>query len=207
MWSREQQRDDRVGLPFRVRVGAAVASRVCTQDESRSESQVRVGPASEAGIARRGCWSANRGSGAPEARDDPGTGLPRGRCLEPTAPVRSVMDEFNSAGLVPASLLRWELTRQELHRPGAGREPSGPCWNATPGSRGRRERARPGQLGLKALEVVGEPLVVDAEQVQERGLEVSDVNLVPDNIVGELSGRRRSSPARFPRFRSITGPW
>ena len=45
-------------------------------------------------------------SGAPEARDDPGTGPPRGHSLEPTVPVRSVMDEFNSAGLVPASL--WE---------------------------------------------------------------------------------------------------
>jgi len=32
-----------------------------------------------------------------------------------------------------------------------------------------------GQLGLKALEVVGEPLVVDAEQVQECRLGVSDV--------------------------------
>ena len=45
-----------------------------------------------------------------------------------------------------------------------------------------------GQLGLKALEVVGEPLVVDAEQVQERGLEVSDVHRVFNNVVGELVG-------------------
>ena len=45
-----------------------------------------------------------------------------------------------------------------------------------------------GQLGLKALEVVGEPLVVDAEEVQARGLEVSDVYPVFNDVVGELVG-------------------
>ena len=55
---------------------------------------------------RPGSQRSDEHSGAPEARDDPGTGPPRGHSLEPTVPVRSVMDEFNSAGLVPASL--WE---------------------------------------------------------------------------------------------------
>jgi len=86
-----------------------------------------------------------------------------------------VTDEFNSAGLVPASLLRWELTRQQLRRPGAGRELSGPCWKAPPPAGKLRQDLADdasgldaGQLGLKALEVFGEPLVVDAEHVRER---------------------------------------
>ncbi len=36
-----------------------------------------------------------------------------------------------------------------------------------------------GQLGAQPLKVVGEPLVVDPEQVQARGLEVSDVYRLP----------------------------
>ena len=46
-----------------------------------------------------------------------------------------------------------------------------------------------GQAEVAALEAVGQPLVVDAEQVQHRGVQVVDVDDVLDGVVAELVGR------------------
>ena len=46
-----------------------------------------------------------------------------------------------------------------------------------------------GQPEVAALEAVGQPLVVDAEQVQHRGVQVVDVDDVLDGVVAELVGR------------------
>ena len=45
-----------------------------------------------------------------------------------------------------------------------------------------------GQAEVAALEAEGEPLVVEAEQVQDRGLQVVDVDLVLDGAEAELVG-------------------
>ena len=46
-----------------------------------------------------------------------------------------------------------------------------------------------GQAEVAALVAVGEPLVVDAQQVQHRGVQVVDVDEVVDGVVAELVGR------------------
>ena len=46
-----------------------------------------------------------------------------------------------------------------------------------------------GQPEVAALVAVGEPLVVDAQQVQHRGVQVVDVHDVVDGVVAELVGR------------------
>ena len=45
-----------------------------------------------------------------------------------------------------------------------------------------------GQPLVEALVAVGEPLVVEAQQVQHGGVEVADVDGVLDDVVGELVG-------------------
>ena len=45
-----------------------------------------------------------------------------------------------------------------------------------------------GQAEVAALEAVGQPLVVDAEQVQDRGVQVVDVDGVLDGVVAEVVG-------------------
>ena len=45
-----------------------------------------------------------------------------------------------------------------------------------------------GQTEIAALEFVGQAFVVDAEQVQYRGLEVVDVDGVDGRVVGEVVG-------------------
>ena len=112
------------------------------------------------------------------------------------------MDEFNSPRVVPASLLRWELTRREHRRPGSRSRTERPLLESSAlAGKVRQDLADDasglyaGQLGREALEVVGEPLVVDAEQVQECGLEVSDVYPVINNVVGELVGFAIDDPA------------
>ena len=47
----------------------------------------------------------------------------------------------------------------------------------------------PRQLGVEALELDREPLVVDAEQVQHRGVQVVDGDDVLDGGVAEVVGR------------------
>ena len=49
-----------------------------------------------------------------------------------------------------------------------------------------------GQAEVAALESEGEPFVVDAEQVQDRGLEVVDVDRVAGDVHAEVVGLRRS---------------
>ena len=46
-----------------------------------------------------------------------------------------------------------------------------------------------GQPHVAAAEAVGQPLVVDAEQVQHRGVQVVDLDLVLDGVVAVLVGR------------------
>ena len=46
-----------------------------------------------------------------------------------------------------------------------------------------------GEPARRAVVVVGEPLVVEAEQVEDRGVEVVDVDDVLDGLVAELVGR------------------
>ena len=52
-----------------------------------------------------------------------------------------------------------------------------------------------GQAEVAALETVGEPGVVEAEEVEDRGVEVVDVDLVLDageaEVVGLAEGDRR----------------
>ena len=45
-----------------------------------------------------------------------------------------------------------------------------------------------GQAITAALEFVGETLVIDAEQVHDRGLQVMDVQAVRGDVVAELAG-------------------
>src|SRR5262245_43304758 len=45
-----------------------------------------------------------------------------------------------------------------------------------------------GEAEVAALKLEGQPLVVDAEEVQDRGLEVVDVNGILGNVVGEVVG-------------------
>jgi len=45
-----------------------------------------------------------------------------------------------------------------------------------------------GELEVEAEVAVGEPLVVEAEQVQHGGVEVADVHRVFDDVVGEIVG-------------------
>ena len=53
-----------------------------------------------------------------------------------------------------------------------------------------------GWLGPKALEVVGEPLVVDVEEMQVCRPEVPHVHRVFDDVVGELVGfSERTAPS------------
>jgi hypothetical protein len=52
-----------------------------------------------------------------------------------------------------------------------------------------------GQLAVEALEAVGEALVVEAEQVQHRGVEVADVHGILDDVVGEVVGLAVDRPA------------
>ena len=61
-----------------------------------------------------------------------------------------------------------------------------------------------GQAVVAARVAVGEPLVVDAEQVQDRGLQIVDVDGVLDDVVAEVVGAavdvaalaRRRRPSR-----------
>ena len=46
-----------------------------------------------------------------------------------------------------------------------------------------------GQAHVAAAEAVGQPLVVDAQQVQHRGVQVVDLDLVLDGVVAVLVGR------------------
>ena len=46
-----------------------------------------------------------------------------------------------------------------------------------------------GELGVEAAELVGEALVVDAEAVEDRGVEVAEVDRVLDDVVAEVVGR------------------
>ena len=48
--------------------------------------------------------------------------------------------------------------------------------------------AHVGQAEVAALEAEGEPLVVDAQQVEHRGVQVVDVDHVLDGVVAELVG-------------------
>ena len=48
--------------------------------------------------------------------------------------------------------------------------------------------AHVGQPEVAALEAVGQPRVVDAQQVQDRGVQVVDVDRVLDGGVAELVG-------------------
>ena len=45
-----------------------------------------------------------------------------------------------------------------------------------------------GQAEVAALEVVGQPGVVDPQQMQDRGVQVVDVDGVLDDVVGEVVG-------------------
>ena len=45
-----------------------------------------------------------------------------------------------------------------------------------------------GQPVVAALEVVGQPFVVDAQEVEDRGLEVVDVDGVLGDVVAEVVG-------------------
>ena len=45
-----------------------------------------------------------------------------------------------------------------------------------------------GQAEVAALEAVGQPRVVEAEQVQDRGVQVVDVDLVLDGVEAEVVG-------------------
>ncbi len=45
-----------------------------------------------------------------------------------------------------------------------------------------------GQAEVAPLEAVGEPRVVDAEQVEDRGVEVVDVDRVLDDVPAEVVG-------------------
>ena len=60
-----------------------------------------------------------------------------------------------------------------------------------------------GQAITAALEFVSETLVIDAEQVHDRGLQVMDVQAVRGDVVAELTsfpinGSGFDSPARHP---------
>ena len=55
-----------------------------------------------------------------------------------------------------------------------------------------------GQAEVAALELVGQPLVVDAEQVQHRGVQVVDVDDVLDGVVAELVGAPWVMPPLMP---------
>ena len=59
-----------------------------------------------------------------------------------------------------------------------------------------------GQLLVEPLVAVREPLVVEAQQVQHRGVEVVDVDRVLDDVVGEVVGlavdRARPASRRRP---------
>ena len=46
-----------------------------------------------------------------------------------------------------------------------------------------------GQPEVAALEAVGQPRVVEAHQVQDRGLEIVDVHAVLDGVIAEVVGR------------------
>ena len=48
-----------------------------------------------------------------------------------------------------------------------------------------------GQAHVAAAEAEGQPRVVDAEQVQHRGVQVVDLDLVLDRLVAVLVGLRR----------------
>ena len=53
-----------------------------------------------------------------------------------------------------------------------------------------------GQAEVAALVAVGQPLVIEAEQVQDRRLQVVDVDRVLDDVEAEVVGRAvRSCPA------------
>ena len=68
-----------------------------------------------------------------------------------------------------------------------------------------------GQPALDAVVVVAQPLVVEAEQVQDRGVQVVDRADVLDRLVAELVGRavaearvsRRRRPARREALRVV----
>ena len=45
-----------------------------------------------------------------------------------------------------------------------------------------------GQPEIAALELVGQPGVVDPQQVQDRGVQVVDLDRVVDDVVGEVVG-------------------
>ena len=49
-----------------------------------------------------------------------------------------------------------------------------------------------GQAVVAALEAVGQPLVIEAEQVQDRGLQVVDVDLVLGDARSRVRRSRRS---------------
>ena len=45
-----------------------------------------------------------------------------------------------------------------------------------------------GQAEVAALEAVGQPCVIDAQEMQDRGVEVVDLDRVLDDVVGEVVG-------------------
>ena len=52
-----------------------------------------------------------------------------------------------------------------------------------------------GQPLVEPLVLVGEPLVVEAQQVQDGGVEVADVHRVLDDVVAEIVGLAVDRPA------------
>ena len=61
-----------------------------------------------------------------------------------------------------------------------------------------------GQAEVAAGVAVGQPLVVEAEQVQDRGVQVVDVDLVLDGVVAVVVGARRSGGRPSRRRRPAT---
>ena len=55
--------------------------------------------------------------------------------------------------------------------------------------------AHVGQAEVAALVAEGQPFVVDAQQVEDRGVEVVDVDAILDGVVTELVGRAQGRPA------------
>jgi hypothetical protein len=71
-------------------------------------------------------------------------------------------------------------------------------WNARPASGLDDVAVDVGQPEIAALEAVGQPLVVEAQQVQDGGLQVVDVDLVPSDAETQLVG----FPVRIAAFDS-----
>ena len=51
-----------------------------------------------------------------------------------------------------------------------------------------------GQAIAAALELVGEPLMIDAKQMHDRGVQIMDVQPVGGDVVAELTGFSVHSP-------------